>query len=202
MTTQEKMNAIALTFGAKTGARFSRRCTGKWSGTTDWSILFDNGERLFIGNSGGSKKFSQYVDECYELYNSIAVQTAKDYALKQLRQRAPQDNEFAERLGHLPYEVESVELITSDKGGHIGWFYVVLRIGDKIVNHLETGLNYNVGGQMFSETVRPKYYVAGGLKDDEVDYIFNGVGFSSASSLYKPKKELVFHKMFLFSEVA
>jgi hypothetical protein len=32
-------------------------------------------------------------------------------------------------------------------------------------------------------------------------YIFNGVGFSTASPLYKPKKELVFNKM-LFSEVA
>jgi hypothetical protein len=201
MTVQEKINKIALTFGAKTGARASRRCTGKWRGTTDWSIKFDNGEQLFLGNSGGSKKFSQLVDECYEVYNPIAVQSAKDYAFEQLRQRSPQDNVFAERLGHLPYEVVSLELVTSDKGGHIGWFYVVLRIGDKIVNHLDTGLNYNIRMKMFSETVRAKYYVAGGLKDDEVDYIFNGVGFSSTSSLYKPKKELMFHKM-LFSEVA
>jgi mRNA-degrading endonuclease YafQ of YafQ-DinJ toxin-antitoxin module len=41
MTTQEKMNVIATVFGAKTGTKKHRCCTGKWKGTRDYSILFD-----------------------------------------------------------------------------------------------------------------------------------------------------------------
>ena len=37
---------------------------------------------------------------------------------------------------------------------------------------------------MSAEPTREKYFAAGALKDSEVDYVFNNVGFSSASGLY------------------
>jgi hypothetical protein len=200
MTTQEKMNVIATVFGAKTGTKKHRCCTGKWKGTRDYSILFDNGEQLFIGNSI-SDKFERFVDETYEMYNPLTVREAKDYALEQLKKRAPQDNAIAEKLGFAPHEVLSVELITTDAGGYLGWYYIRLKVGDEIISHLETGLYYDIKGKKFSEKVKENYYTAGGLKDDEVDYIFNGVGFSTKSPIYKPRIEMFLYKA-LYTEVA
>ena len=201
MILQEKLNQIATVFGATTGGKSTIRCTGKWRGTTDYSIVFDNGEKLFLGNSSHGKRFPQLVDETYELYNLSAVTATKKYALERLTARAPQDTVIAEVLGFVPYEVVSVELITSDKFGYIGWYYIVLKIGNKLVNHLDTNLDYCIRKQTFSESVKKGYYVAGGLKDNEADYVFNGVGFSTESTLYKPRKESTFYKM-LYSEVA
>jgi len=197
MTTREKIEAIASVFGAKDGIRTFRKCTGKWKGTVDYAIAFDNGERLFVGNSGGGKKFETMVDECYEKYNPLTVAERKNFALEKLRKRAVQDNEIAEKMRLSPYEVVSVEIGT--KGDYIGWYYVTLKVGGSVFTHLESGLCYDIERMMFTGTVRQNYFTAGGLKDIEVDYVFNGVGFSSKSILYKASVGL---KKCLYTAVA
>lgn len=197
MNLQDKINVIASVFGAKTGAKATSSCRGKWRGTVDYSIVFDNGVQIFIGNSShktGRNKFKQLVDETYVEYNPLTVHAAKEYALEQLKLRAPQDNAIAEQMGFLPYEVMSVELSSSEEGVLTGSYYVVLRIGENVVNHITSCLHYDIHNQKFAESVK-NYYTAGGLKDEEVDYIFNGVGFSTKSPLYKVKSEMVFYKM-------
>jgi len=196
MNTQEKMNVIASVFGAKSGVKSFSRCTGKWRGTVDYSIAFDNGEELFVGNSGSGRKFIAMVDEYYEMYNPITVAVKKNFALSKLRERAVQDNEIAEKMGFSPYEIVSVELCA--KGDRLGWYYIVLKVGGINIPHVETTLYYNIKNMDFSETVKT-YYTAGGLKDDEVDYVFNGVGFSSKSPLYKGSNAL---KKCLYTAVA
>ena len=193
MTLQEKMNEIASTFGATTGVKASKRCRGKWRGTVDYSIMFDNGEQLFIGNSSSRRKFSDFVGDAYELYNPLTVHMTKEFALEQLRLRSSQDNAIAEKMGFLPYEVVSVEFIKSEKDGYIGWYYIVLKIDGELTTHLESGLDYDIRKQKFSEKVK-NYYTAGALKDEEVDYIFCGVGFSTKSTIYKPKKRVTFNE--------
>ena len=47
---QGKIDIIAQAFGCKTGEIRTSPCTGKWRGTSDMSIHFDNGASLFIGN--------------------------------------------------------------------------------------------------------------------------------------------------------
>ena len=55
----------------------------------------------------------------------------------------------------------------------------------KICTHLETGLNHDIASGKVSDTpTRADYYPAGALKEADVDYVFNNVGFSSASTLY------------------
>jgi hypothetical protein len=199
MKLQYKMNEIASVFGASIGTKAHRRCSGKWRGTVDYSIEFDNGESYFVGNSSSRKKFEQLVDETYSLYNPLTVHATKKYALGQLKLRAAQDNAIAEKMGVLSYEVVSVEMITT--GSHLGWYYAVLEIGNEIVSHLETGLFCDIQKQKFDESIGVRYYTAGAVKDEEVDYIFNGVGFSSKSTIYKPRNDMMFHKT-LYTEVA
>jgi hypothetical protein len=69
-------------------------------------------------------------------------------------------------------------------GGYIGRYFVTLEVNGKIVNHLETSLCYEIANGTVSETPKMTYYVAGGLKDKDVDFVFNGVGFSSMKDDY------------------
>ena len=62
---------------------------------------------------------------------------------------------------------------------------MTLAVDGKICTHLETGLNHDIADGKVSDTPsRADYYPAGALKEADVDYVFNNVGFSSASTLY------------------
>ncbi len=69
--------------------------------------------------------------------------------------------------------------------GYMGWYYVTLAVDGKICTHLETGLAHDIASGKVSDTpTREDYFTAGTLKDDQVDYVMNNVGFSSTSDLY------------------
>lgn len=102
--------------------------------------------------------------------------------------RETKDNELAEQKGLKPYTLLNVEFNdgTDEKsGGHIGWYYVTLAVDGKIHAHIETGLNYDIlDGKVSENPTRENYFAAGALKESDVDYVFNNVGFSSTSDLY------------------
>ena len=45
---QSRLDIIAQTFGCKTASIKTSPCSGKWRGTSDISIVFDNGVSLFV----------------------------------------------------------------------------------------------------------------------------------------------------------
>ena len=190
---KEKIDVIAQTFGYKTGEIHTSPCTGKWRGTSDISIKFDNGASLFIGNhltpkAKTVKVQTECVDGYLSQYNPEIVQATKEAALPVLLKREAKDNEIAAQRGLKPYTVLNVELNDGSNekaGGYIGWYYVTLAVDGKICSHLETGLNYDIANGRVSETPkRADYFTAGALKETDVDYVFNNVGFSSHSTLY------------------
>ena len=62
---------------------------------------------------------------------------------------------------------------------------MTLAVDGKICTHLETGLSHDIADGKVSDTpTRADYFTAGALKETDVDYVFNNVGFSSASALY------------------
>lgn len=190
---QGKIDVIAQTFGATTGKIATSPCTGKWRGTSDMSIQFDNGASLFIGNhltpkAKTVKVQTECVDAALSRYNPEIVRAAKEAALAPLLVREAKDNAIAEEKGLKPYTLLNVEFNTGTdetNGGYLGWYYVTLAVDGKICAHLETGLNHDIAdGKVSDAPKREKYYVAGALKETDVDYVFNNVGFSSASGLY------------------
>ncbi len=57
----QKMNTIAKLFGAETGTKTSYRCRGKYAGTSDYYVTFDNGidfwqHRIYYEFKSGKKK--------------------------------------------------------------------------------------------------------------------------------------------------
>ena len=190
---QAKIDVIAQAFGCKTGEIHTSPCTGKWRGTSDMTIRFDNGASLFIGNHLTPKaKTVKVQTECVNRtlvqYNPEIVKATKEAALPALLQREAKDNEIAAQKGLKPYALLNVEFnegADEKTGGYIGWYYVTLAVDGKICTHLETGLNHDISDGKVSDTPsRADYYPAGALKEADVDYVLNNVGFSSASTLY------------------
>ena len=190
---QGKIDIIAQAFGCKTGEIHTSPCTGKWRSTSDMSIHFDNGASLFIGNhltpkAKTVKVQTEYVNSALVRYNPEIVQATKEAALPVLLRREAKDNEIAAQQGLKPYTLLNVEFndgADEQTGGYIGWYYVTLAVDGKICTHLETGLSHDIADGKVSDTpTRADYFTAGALKETDVDYVFNNVGFSSASTLY------------------
>lgn len=190
---QEKIGIVAQAFGGTEGKIETSPCTGKWRGTSDISIKFDNGASLFIGNhrtpqAKTAKVQTEYVNAALVRYNPEIIAATKEAAIAALRARETKDNELAAQKGLKPYTLLNVEFNdgTDEKsGGHIGWYYVTLAVDGKIHTHIETGLNYDIlDGKVSENPTRENYFAAGALKESDVDYVFNNVGFSSTSDLY------------------
>ena len=190
---QGKIDIIAQAFGCKTGEIRTSPCTGKWRGTSDMSIRFDNGASLFIGNhltpkTKTVKVQTECVNSALVRYNPEIVQATKEAALPMLLQREAKDNEIAAQKGLKPYTLLTVEFhdgADEQTSGYMGWYYVTLAVDGKICTHLETGLSHDIAdGKVSDAPTRADYFTAGALKENDVDYVFNNVGFSSASTLY------------------
>ena len=190
---QDKIGIVAQAFGGTEGKIETSPCTGKWRGTSDISIKFDNGASLFIGNHRTPQaKTAKVQNECVNAalvrYNPEIIAATKEAAIDALRVRETKDNEIAAQKGLKPYTLLNVEFNdgTDEKsGGHMGWYYVTLAVDGKICTHIETGLNYDIlDGKVSGNPTREDYFTAGALKETDVDYVFNNVGFSSTSDLY------------------
>ena len=193
LSTQEKIGVIAQAFGGTAGRIETSPCTGKWRGTSDISIRFDNGASLFLGNRLTPKAKTaavqrELVNDTLLRYNPEIVSATKEAALASLMEREAKDNAIAAQKGLKPYTLLNVEFndgADSQSSGYMGWYYVTLAVDGNICSHIETGLNYDIAdGKVSADPTREKYFAAGALKDSEVDYVFNNVGFSSTSGLY------------------
>ena len=189
---RDKIRVIAQTLGFTSGKIETSPCFWKLRGTSDISIKFDNCTSLFIGNESTpqaktAKVQNEYVNGVLKRYNPEIVAIAKETALAALKKREVRDNMIAAQKGLKPYTVLNVELSdgAGSKGGYIGWYYVMLAVDGKIHAHLETGLSHSIASGSVSETPsRERYFIAGALKEADVDYVFNNVGFSAIYDSY------------------
>lgn len=193
MPMKEKVRLIAQAFGYTSGQIEFTPYYGSGHGTSNTIIRFPNGTGLHIGTertllAGTTEALNEHINAALVRYNPEIVAAAKEAALAALRKREVVDNMIAAQKGLKPYTVLNVELNDGTAGkdaGYIGWYYVTLAVDGKIRAHLETGLAHSIASGSVSETpTREDYFVAGALKEDDVDFVFNNVGFSSASDLY------------------
>lgn len=179
---EEKMNELAKLFGAKTGEKVGVPCRGSYRGTTDYFVKFDNGNKFFISN--GMKRFDERLDKLIAYYRNFTAH--KDEFIKILKEREEKDYTVAEEKGLTPYKI--IDVNYAKEGDSIGWFYIKMDINGTIKYFTETGFNYSMNSPEKLETEmnrKPNYYVAGGLSDKDVDFVFNNVGFSSTIKMYE-----------------
>ena len=89
---QDKIGIVAQAFSGTEGKIETSPCTGKWRGTSDISIKFDNGASLFIGNHRTPQaKTARVQNECVNAalvrYNPEIIAATKEAAIAALRAR-------------------------------------------------------------------------------------------------------------------
>ena len=110
LSMRDKIGIIAQAFGCTSGKIETSPCYGKWRGTSDISIKFDNGVTLPIGNEMTPKAKtvkvqSEYIYAVLRWHNPEIIAAAKEAALAALREREARDNEIAAQRGLKPYTV-------------------------------------------------------------------------------------------------
>ena len=187
LSLQGKVAVLAQTFGKKSGTIQSTPCFGKWRGSSDVVIRFDDGTSLFVGITLTPKAKTvswrtEYIDGLLTQYNPEIIAEKKAYALPILLEREKLDAAVAKEKGLPPYKVLTVEMQTDDYS--LGWYYVTLEINGKIHPHRETGLDYAISkGNLQAAPSRP-YFISGATDPSNVDYVFDNVGFSTKDNLY------------------
>ena len=134
LSMREKIGVIAQAFDCTSGEIKTSPCSGKWRGTSDIFIEFDNGAFLAIGNERTAQaKTAKGQNTCVSAillrYNPEIVTMAKETALDALRKREVVDNVIAAQNGLKPYTLLNVELnngVDNQGRQHMGWYYVTL----------------------------------------------------------------------------
>ena len=161
-----------------------RGCFGKWAGTIDYSVKIGD-SLLSIGNSSAGQDYlNKEIVKIIETFESFTEHKAE--ILQKIKSLQPFDDALAEKMGLQKYEILDIDFARS--GMFIGWFYIKLKIGDAVVNHITTGFDLKIR-QYLKENKEfslegKKYYTAGGLADSMVDFVFHGSGFSTKSKMY------------------
>lgn len=186
---QEKMNRLAKCFGADTGTKTGVPCRGKYAGTTDYSVTFNNGNRIYICN--GMKRFDEYLDDFLKVYEQFAI--LKNDIMEKLHCMEKRDNEKAKEKNFHHYRLIDVDYVKQDDLGYMGWFYFIIEVNGMYINMITANLSFAVadycrnGNEIdcISDKYRNNYFVAGGIEESKADFIFGGVGHQSDGDMYR-----------------
>ena len=188
LSLQGKVAVLARTFGKKSGTIQSTPCFGKWRGSSDVVIRFDDGTSLFVGITLTPKAKTvswrtEYIDGLLTQYNPEIIAEKKACALPILLEREKLDAAVAKEKGLPPYKMLTVEMQTDDYYS-LGWYYVTLEINGKIHPHRETILAYDISKGNLQAAPSRTYFTSGGTDPSNVDYVFDNMGFSTKDNLY------------------
>lgn len=191
MNKKEKLICQELTIlmGYQNFKKERSACTGKWRGTYDYSLVFDNRTRLFISN--GMKYFHETVQNyigCLKIFN-----TNKNRILDEIREQIYSDNITAKQEGLFPVTVKDVAISTQSEP-YCLWAYLTLEVNGITFQFIETGLNYAIKNNKVTEYFAPKrrIYTAGAVIAPT--FIIGNVRFSHLDGLYKIKNKQIDNK--------
>ena len=151
------------------------------------------GKIIYIKELGFETYKRDFNNAAEELIESEKFATSGK-ALECLKAMAERDNMFAKKIGKREYEVVNVFMSKS-----FVRFGVTIKFKDngETRNVIESGLDSGLRNEkrMMEYLVwYHNYFTAGGLRDDEVDFIFHGVGHSSTNDMYSRTNEELFYK--------
>lgn len=166
------------------------RCTGKWAGTTDYSLKWEDGTRMFITN--GMTYFEKVLRDTVEMLKRTRDMEHQRAIMEVLWEYERDDAKMAHEAGLSDYKVLGLIEDVSALTGTI-WWGVRLLIDGRIVDFRETGLSYDIkeGAAKLRETKEReagrKLWTAGGVQTPK--YVIHGVGHDYNYDCYKPHEE-------------
>jgi len=194
--TEALCDELCALLGHKSWIKTGRRCTGDWTSTTDYSLQWEDGKQVFVTN--GMRYFKERVAETVTTLKRVRSAEYQQAVMEVLLEWQTVDARLSREYGVNGYDILGMVECDGDSCGLI-WFGLRLKVGDSIVNHIETGMCHDMteGPDRIRSTMeRTKnipVWTAGAVR--EMDYIFHGVGFNSSDRLYKAddKGELRFY---------
>ena len=186
-TTIALCDELCALMGHKSWTKTGSRCTGKWAGTTDYSLTWDNGERMFISN--GMTYFEKNVRETVEMLKRTRNKEHQAALMEVLREYEKDDAVLAKECGMKSYKVLGLIECLGEPQFNMIWWGVRLDVEGKTVDFVETGLSCDIqdGADKLRETKERekgrKPWTAGGVTDP--DYIIHGVMHQTDGRCYR-----------------
>lgn len=184
MTNEETTLCQQLTkmLGHKKFRIVGTRCTGSWSGTTDYYLVFDEKIKLFISNGMGPftacVKSYLYALQTFEKHKEVMFRTICDQAEK--------DNLIAAQEGLLPVKCIALD-INKEPTDYFLWPFIRMEVAGCQFNFIETGVKYaifdNELEERFAQRNKESTFTAGAV--EKPTFIFNNTRFSHLDNLYK-----------------
>ena len=188
-TTIALCNELCALLGHSSWTKEGSRCTGKWAGTTDYYLRWDDGTRMFITN--GMACFEEHVRKTVEMIKRTRNKEHQEAVMEVLREYERDDAVMAKENGLKSYHVLGlIEII--DNIGSI-WWGLRLDIEGQTIDFRESGLDLDIqrGADKLRETKEReagcKLWTAGGV--DTPDYVIHGVGHCTTYDCYRPDPE-------------
>ncbi|MCD7963652.1 MAG: hypothetical protein LUF90_08960 [Rikenellaceae bacterium] len=135
----EAVNELTRLMGYKSWFRTKHSCTGKWRGTTDYSLVFDSTIRLSVSN--GMKNFETQIKKYISWINNI--NNYRSEYIDFFEKRIKIDNDLAIKENLQQVEILDVDINLKSES-HLLWSYVKIKVGKREVKHLETMLDYRL----------------------------------------------------------
>jgi len=184
--TKALCDEMCALMGHKSWTKVGSPCTGKWAGTTDYSLRWEDGQEMFVNN--GMYGFKSRLTEAVEGLKRCRSAEHQRAVMEVLREWQASDARLSQEHGVKGYDILG---FVEEDGGSCGqiWWGLRLKVGDRVFDHIETGLWLYMSES--ADAVRKDMeskkgvpvWTAGAVQ--EVDYIFHGVGFNSQDELYK-----------------
>ena len=168
---------LCALMGHKSWTKTGTRCTGKWAGTTDYWLTWENGERMFITN--GMTYFEEKVRETVEMIKRTRNKEHQAALMEVLREYEKDDAVLAKECGMKSYKVLGLIECLGEPQFNSIWWGVRIDVDGKTIDFVETGLCYDImaGADKLRETKERekgrKPWVAGAVT--KPDYIIHGV---------------------------
>lgn len=161
--------------------KIANRCTGKWRGTIDYSLVFDNKIKLFISN--GMENFNSRVKSISD--DIISFKENKANLLIQLKDRIIHDNKIASKIGLYEVEILDVDICT-DNELYCTWPYIHMRVNGIEFFFVETGLKYALYKNNLAEYLKRKMpHISTASAVEKPTFIFSNIKYSHIDELYK-----------------
>lgn len=161
-----------------------KRCSGKWAGTCDHSLVFEDGSRLFICN--GADHFDEAVRNNIRIMENSTGENAR-IMTEMLVEQARKDGRAAEKEGLLGYKPIRILPVHDSYAVRVS---VEMEVAGEIFLFLETGLSYALqkgpsGLKEYLEFKKDKeVYTAGGV--EHPTFLIMNVRHSHRETLYRP----------------
>lgn len=179
------VNEFVVLIGGKNWVRTSCRCTGKWSGTTDYGFVMDGRVTFFVSN--GMSYFEQRVREWIKAIKTFRAK--KESYLRLLREQVEKDNAHAKAEGLQSVRLIEIGIVSPECGDSYDFFapYALIEVGGRQFKHHTTNFACAIMNDeletYLDDRNSKKIFTAAAI--DNPDYIFCGVRFSSTANLYK-----------------